>query len=137
MNVENAVVPTCQQMKMLSDEGQGGPIHMVNLLKFKAKAEYEDGREAEMTGEEAYALYHQGLAAHVAGVGGEIVIKGKVTDLQLGQIEELWDSIMIVRYPDRKATFTMIMTSGYQESAQHRAAGLAGQLNIEMVVPGV
>ena len=29
----------------------------------------------------------------------------------------------------------MIMSPEYQKSAEHRAAGLAGQLNIEMVLP--
>jgi hypothetical protein len=33
------------------------PIAMVNLLKFKEKAEYEDGRDSDLTGEEAYAIY--------------------------------------------------------------------------------
>ena len=50
MNVENAVVPTPDQIKEMSEAGHDRPIYMVNLLKFKEKAEYEDGRETEMTG---------------------------------------------------------------------------------------
>ena len=30
---------------------------MVNLLKFKEKAEYEDGRDTNLSGAEAYAIY--------------------------------------------------------------------------------
>ncbi|GIS32238.1 MAG: hypothetical protein Ct9H90mP4_01520 [Gammaproteobacteria bacterium] len=30
---------------------------MVNLLKFKEKAEYPDKRETDLTGKEAYAIY--------------------------------------------------------------------------------
>ncbi len=30
----------------------------------------------------------------------------------------------------------MIQDPAYQKSAEHRAAGLEGQLNIEMVLPG-
>ena len=32
-------------------------IHMVNLLKFKDKAEYKDGRQTDLTGQEAYQIY--------------------------------------------------------------------------------
>ena len=49
---------------------------------------------------------------------------------------ELWDVVAIAMYPNRKAMLTMIMSPEYQKSAEHRAAGLAGQLNIEMVLPG-
>jgi len=57
MNVGNAVTPTPDQIKEMSEPGHDRPIYMVNLLKFKEKAEYEDGRETEMTGQEAYSLY--------------------------------------------------------------------------------
>ena len=108
---------------------------MVNLLKFKKKAEYEDGRETELTGREAYGLYAAEVVAHLAKVGGRPVIGGQVTGLRLGQVEELWDSVVIAMYPNRKAMLAMIMDREYLKSAVHRTAGLAGQLNIEMVLP--
>ena len=37
--------------------GDDDPILMVNLLKFKDKAEYEDGRATNLTGREAYEIY--------------------------------------------------------------------------------
>ena len=57
MNVENAVIPTPEQIKELSEDGHDRPIYMVNLLKFKEHAEYADGRETTLTGREAYRLY--------------------------------------------------------------------------------
>ena len=136
MNVENAVAPTPEQIRELTEDGHDQPIYMVNLLKFKEKAEYEDGRETEMTGQEAYSLYGAEVVAHLAKVGGKPVIGGQVTGLRLGQVEELWDTVAIAMYPNRKAMLTMIMNPEYQKSAEHRAAGLAGQLNIEMELPG-
>ena len=136
MNVENAVAPTPEQIRELTEDGHDQPIYMVNLLKFKEKAEYEDGRETEMTGQEAYSLYGAEVVAHLAKVGGKPVIGGQVTGLRLGQVEELWDTVAIAMYPNRKAMLTMIMSPEYQKSAEHRAAGLAGQLNIEMELPG-
>jgi len=136
MNVENAVVPTPEQIKELAEDGHERPIYMLNLLKFKEKAEYEDGRETELTGQEAYGIYGGEVVAHLAKVGGKPVIAGAVTGLRLGVVEELWDTVAIAMYPNRKAMLTMIMSPEYQKSAEHRAAGLAGQLNIEMVLPG-
>ena len=135
MNVENAVIPTAEQMKELSEDGHDRPIYMVNLLKFKEKAEYEDGRETDLTGQEAYAIYGVEVVAHLAKVGGKVVIAGEVTGLRLGVVEELWDSIAIAMYPNRKSMLAMVMDPEYVKSAAHRAAGLEGQLNIEMVQP--
>jgi uncharacterized protein (DUF1330 family) len=136
MNVDNALVPTPEQIKELGEEGHGKPIYMVNLLKFKEKAEYEDGRKTALSGQEAYAIYSTEVAGHLAKVGGKLVIGGQVTGLRLGVVEELWDSVGIAMYPSRKAMLQMITDPEYQKSAVHRAAGLVGQLNIEMVLPG-
>ena len=53
----------------------------------------------------------------------------------LGEVEELWDTAAIAMYPSRKAMLEMMSSAAYQASAVHRAAGLAGQLNIELVEP--
>lgn len=135
MNVENAVTPTPEQIQELAEEGHDRPIYMVNLLKFKQKAEYADGRETSLTGQEAYGLYGAEVVAHLAKVGGKPVIAGQVTGLRLGEVEELWDAVAIAMYPSRKAMLAMITDPEYQRSEQHRSAGLAGQLNIEMVLP--
>jgi len=135
MNVENAVNPTPEQIAELGEEGHDRPIYMVNLLKFKERAEYQDGRATKMTGAEAYAVYGAEVGGHLAKVGGKPVIGGQVTGLRLGEVEELWDSVAIAMYPNRKAMLAMIMDPDYRKSAEHRAAGLAGQLNIEMVLP--
>lgn len=135
MHVENAVLPTPEQIQELSEEGHDQPIYMVNLLKFKAQAAYEDGRPTEMTGQEAYGIYMQEVQEHLARVGGREVISGEVTGLRLGVVEELWDTIAIAMYPNRKAMLAMMMDPDYRKSAEHRSAGLAGQLNIEMLLP--
>ena len=135
MKVENAVNPTPEQIAELGEDGHGRAIYMVNLLKFKEKAEYEDGRETDLTGQQAYGIYGQEVVAHLAKVGAKPVIGGRVTGLRLGEVEELWDSIAIAMYPNRKAMLEMIMDPEYRKSAEHRSAGLAGQLNIEMVIP--
>ena len=104
---------------------------MVNLLKFKEKAEYPDKRKTDLTGREAYAIYGVEVVKHLEKVGGKPIFGSDVTRLMLGEVEELWDQVAIAMYPNRKAMLKMISDPDYIESAQHRVAGLAGQLNIE------
>ena len=112
--------------------GDDDPILMVNLLKFKDKAEYEDGRATNLTGREAYEIYVTETREHLANVGAELILGGEVNGLLLGEVEELWDAFGVARYPSRKAMIAMARNPAYIESEKHRAAGLAGQLNIEV-----
>ena len=131
MKVENKVMPNEKQMEEFLEEGNDEPIFMVNLLKFKEKAEYPDKRETDLSGREAYAIYSKEVVVHLEKVGGKPIFGSDVTRLMLGEVEELWDQVAIAMYPNRKAMLKMISDSDYIESAQHRVAGLAGQLNIE------
>ena len=131
MKVENSVIPTQEQMEGFLAPGPDGPISMVNLLKFKEKADYKDGRETELTGQEAYALYSRGVLETLAKVGGKLVFSGDVSRLMLGEVEDLWDTVAIAQYPSRAAMLEMMQLPEYQEISVHREAGLAGQLNIE------
>ena len=131
MEVKNAVMPNEDQIKGFSEQGGDKPIYMVNLLKFKEKASYPDKRETNLTGEEAYAIYAEEVAGHLAKVGGKPVFGGEIERLMLGEVEDLWDKVAIAMYPSRKAMFQMINDPDYIISAQQRVAGLEGQLNIE------
>ncbi|MDC2980631.1 DUF1330 domain-containing protein [Gammaproteobacteria bacterium] len=131
MKVENKVMPSEKQMEEFLEEGNDEPIFMVNLLKFKEKAEYPDKRETDLSGREAYAIYGAEVVKHLEKVGGKPIFGSDVTRLMLGEVEELWDQVAIAMYPNRKAMLKMISDPDYIESAQHRVAGLAGQLNIE------
>ena len=131
MEVKNAVMPNDQQMAGFLEEGEDKPIFMVNLLKFKEKAVYPDKRETDLTGEQAYAIYGQEIGKQLEKVGAKTIFSGKVSRLMLGEVEDLWDQVAIARYPNRKAMLDMISDPEYIKSAQHRVAGLEGQLNIE------
>jgi len=136
MEVVNEVLPSDPaQMQGMMEEGPEGPIFMVNLLKFKDKAEYEDGRETDLTGRQAYQLYGAAVAGILPDYGGRVFYISDVTFLSLGQVEELWDEVAIAAYPDRAALRRMSSSEEWRAAAVHRAAGLAGQLNIETVMP--
>ena len=130
MIVTNSITPSEKQMKMFMDFPDDKPIRMVNLLKFKTIAQYEDHRECDLTGEEAYAIYSSEVLEHLAKVGGKVIFSGKVRGLLLGEVEELWDAVAIAEYPNRTAMITMFTNQDYLQSHLHRTAGLEGQLNI-------
>ena len=131
MEVKNAVLPTNDQIKGFSEQSGDKPIYMVNLLKFREKAIYPDKRDTNLTGEEAYTIYTQEVEQHLLNVGGRPIFGGNIERLMLGEVEDLWDKVFIAMYPSREAMFQMISNPDYIKSAQHREAGLEGQLNIE------
>jgi len=136
MEVTNEVLPTsAERIDEMMLPGPEGPIFMVNLLKFKDRAQYQDGRQSELTGREAYQLYGEAVSKLIGEYGGEIVFYADVTFLALGQVEELWDEIAIAKYPNRAALLAMSTSQEWRDVAVHRTAGLAGQLNIESVSP--
>jgi uncharacterized protein (DUF1330 family) len=136
MKVVNELLPsTPEQIQAMQEPGPNGPIYMVNLLKFRDKAEYEDGRESDLSGRAAYQLYGLGVMQLLPKYGGKLVFVGDVTGLQIGKVEELWDEVVIAMYPDRAALLAMSTSKEWRDLSVHRAAGLAGQLNIETVAP--
>ena len=133
MKVENKVTPNQEQINGFLEDPEIGPISMVNLLKYKEKAIYDDGRDTNLSGEEAYGLYAAEVINLIEKYGGEFLFAGKVNRLMLGEVDEMWDSIAIAKYPNRKAMFEMTMDPEYQKIHVHRDAGLEGQLNIETI----
>ena len=135
---ENQVYPTdAEQIEAMREEGPQGPIYMVNLLKFKPRAEYPDGHGTDISGREAYQIYGLAVAQSLPGYGVHVVFAADVTHLSLGRVDELWDEVAVACYPSRRALAEMSSSAEWREAAVHREAGLAGQLNIETtLLPG-
>lgn len=129
MNVENSVFPTSEQIVGMFQSPEDGPFAMLNLLKFKPKATYENGED--VSGREAYARYGVEVQKLVEKLGGRILYSGNVARLMVGQADELWDAVALVHYPSRAAFAAMVQSPEYHAIEHHRIAGLAGQLNIE------
>lgn len=131
MKVENAVLPAAQQAMDFFGGEEAGPFVMVNLLKFKERAEYADGSEPELSGAEAYARYGEAVRKLVEGLGGKVRYSGRVAGLMIGEVEELWDMVALAEYPSLEAFRAMAMSPAMHAIEHHRKAGLAGQLNIK------
>lgn len=133
MNVVNQIMPTpdlAQPFFFGENVTDHGPMVMVNLLKFKPKAEYADGSDANLSGMAAYLRYGAGVQACLAAVGGRSLYSGPVTGIILGQVDELWDMVALAEYPSVQAMMDMVALPAYRAIEHHRLAGLDGQLNI-------
>ncbi len=133
MIVSNAVYPTEPQFAALLESDFAGPVCMVNLLRFKEKAEYTDGRETDLSGQEAYGLYGEQMRSFVESKGGRFIFFGEVKNLMIGEVEESWDTVAIVEYPSKEEFVAIATAPEVQGFGVHRAAGLEGQLLIATV----
>jgi uncharacterized protein (DUF1330 family) len=135
MEVENAILPTSKQRALLSEQGPYGPIYMINLIKYRDKAEYEDGRETNLSGKEAFQLYAHEADKMLREFNAEMIFVSNITELIMGDVEELWDEFTVVRYASRQDLLRLVRSTEWDHLNVHRAAGISGQLLIESVVP--
>ena len=99
-----------------------GPVWMVNLMRYKDKAEYADGRETTSSGREADDAYTP--LGPLAAVGAEVVFVADVEDQLLGEGPK-WDRIGVVRYPTRASFIAMQQRDDFQKAHEHKEAGMA------------
>jgi uncharacterized protein (DUF1330 family) len=129
MKVENQVHPGGDSVHAFLS-GKPEPVVMVNLLKFKKKAAYADGRDTELSGQQAYQLYASEMRKLVEAEGGRFIFGGRVESLLLGEVEDLWDVVGLVEYPTPQTLVKIASTPEFAEIETHRVAGLEGQLNL-------
>jgi uncharacterized protein (DUF1330 family) len=120
------VDPTRDQAHAFSAaaEEDTAPVFMLNLLRFKERADGVDAADG-ISGAEAYGRYAEAVAPYLAGVGGEIVWSGACNGAVVGPDEPEWDVVAIVRYPSRQRFLEMTSNEGYLAIHGHRAAALA------------
>ena len=99
-----------------------GPIHMLNLVRFRDMAAYADGRHS--TGAEAYAAYGRESYPVFSSLGGRIVWRGRFEQTLIGPVEETWDECFIAEYPSVEAFVAMLRHPVYREAVKHRQAAV-------------
>ena len=130
MKVENAVYPTADGIQALTQDASPKKIAMLNLLKFREKAVYKDGRADDISGREAYLRYADAMTKIVEREGGRILFTGRIAGVVIGEIEGVWDVAAIMEYPSRAAFQRIVTLPEVAEIGVHREAGLEGQLLI-------
>ena len=132
MEVKNQVIPDMAVANQFFRAEEDGAFVMLNLLKFKEKADYGDGSDSSLSGRDAYLQYGAVATQCIQKVGGRAIYSGQVTGILLGEVEENWDMVAAVEYPSLKAFREMTTIPEFVEASKHRTAGLKGQLNIKV-----
>lgn len=99
-----------------------GPVHMLNLIRLRDTASYEDG--TMVTGREAYAAYGRESAPIFKRVGGRIVWSSAAEFTLIGPQEENWDIAFVAEYPSASAFVEMVKDPEYQKAVVHRTAAV-------------
>jgi len=131
------IYPTAEQFQGLLANDDGKPVVMVNLLRFKPRA---DAPHESLSGEEAYHLYGKEMVPFVESKGGRMIWSGRLTSQVIGSGGEEFHVIALVEYPSRKAFLEIAMDPFVNKIGKHRSAGLEMQWLLattpDYVVPG-
>ena len=127
MAPDRSIDPTADQVRALRDNGRDGPVVMLNLLKFRDMAAYDDGEV--ISGAAAYARYQHAFTVTVGAISqAEVLFDGPAEQVFIGMAgtpETDWDMALIVRYPTRGHFLAMMAAPSYRDALRHRYAGLA------------
>jgi len=116
--------PDPTQIAQLLANDTGGPVVMVNLVKFKPQA---DGMDAGVSGAEAYMRYGALMRKFVEAKGGRMLYSGRVDRQLIGVSDVEFDVVALMEYPSRKAFVEIVSAPEVREFGKHRTAGLEGQ----------
>ena len=108
-----AVDPRGADLKRYLQEDPGGPVVMLNLLRFA-----ESGREL-------YGQYAEALSTtFLPRYGGEVLYAGNGATSLVAEAGQDWDAVLLVRYPSRAAFSRMVADPEYQQVTQLRTRAL-------------
>lgn len=120
-----AVEPTPERLEDFLKASEATPLVMINLLRYRERAAYPPGSDAEpCSGREAYQRYAAVALRTVAEAGGRPLWLGEVASTLIAPDGEAWDDAILVEYPSRKAFLDMIARPDYQAASVHRSAAL-------------
>lgn len=108
-----AIDPRGTDLKRYLTEDPGGPVVMLNLLRFG-----EGGREL-------YAKYAAALnETFLPRYGAEVLFAGDGSTTLVADTGQDWDAVLLVRYPTRQAFSSMVADPDYQTVTNWRTDAL-------------
>ena len=109
-----AIDPTGPDLKRFLAEDPGGPVVMLNLLRFKP-----DG------GREGYLEYARRFSQESHRFGAEVLYVGDGSTVLVAEPGQAWDAVLVVRYPSRQAFSDMVRDPQYSSITHLRTESLA------------
>jgi uncharacterized protein (DUF1330 family) len=120
--------PTQDSGRAFWQRGIEGPVVMLNLLRFRAVADYSADPElalaAPISGEAAFDRYVAHTLPYLKESGGELLFLGEGGRFLIGPTEERWDRVLLVRQSSVQSFIAFATHAGYLAGLGHRTAAL-------------
>ena len=108
-----AIDPRGADLKRYLQDDPGGPVVMLNLLRYA-----EGGREL-------YAQYAEALhRTFLPRYGAEVLYAGDGSTALVAEDGQAWDAVLLVRYPSRQAFSDMVRDPAYSAGTHLRTEAL-------------
>ncbi|MEM9885586.1 MAG: DUF1330 domain-containing protein [Bacteroidota bacterium] len=105
-----------------------GKVVMLNLLKFKEKADYSISPELapanEISGEAAYQTYAKHALPLLEKAGSKTLFYGTCSPFLIGPSTEAWDAMLLVEHESAEAFVAFSQDKAYLKIVGHRTAAL-------------
>ena len=110
-------------LKRFLAQDPGGPVVMLNLLRYRAGG-----------GREQYHEYVEHFRLTSAPFGAEVLYVGDGSTPLVAEAGQDWDAVLLVRYPSRQAFSDLVRDPAYQRGA-HLRTGALTEAVLQATVP--
>ncbi|HKP23505.1 MAG TPA: DUF1330 domain-containing protein [Dongiaceae bacterium] len=129
--------PTQEAGRALFQRGIAGPVVMLNLLRFRAVADYAANPElappAPISGAAAFERYVAHTLPYLARSGGSLMFLAEGGHNLIGPADERWDRVMLVRQSSLQSFLAFAEDAAYLAGLGHRTAALADSRLLPLV----
>ncbi len=108
-----AVDPRKEDLERLTEEDPGGPVVMLNLLRFAPG------------GEASYQEYARSTRPFLSRYGGKVLYAGQGSTPLVAEDGQSWDAVLGVQYPSRDAFLRMVADPEYRKVTELRTKALS------------
>jgi len=106
-----------------------GPVVMLNLLRFRERADYSHAPGLEpdggCSGREAYERYMREMLPLLEASGGAVLFSGTSAPFLIGPADEVWDHVLLVRQASKAAFLAFASDPESQLITAHRTAAIS------------
>lgn len=122
------VAITPQQGARFFGAPDNGPVVMLNLLRFRERADYSHAPDLEpvggVSGAEAYTHYVADMTPLLEASGGSVLFSGASSHFLIGPEAEHWDHVLLVRQASKASFLTFASDPESQRITAHRTAAV-------------
>lgn len=120
--------------------GISGPVVMLNLLRFRAVADYSATPSLApphpISGADAYQLYIEHTLPHLRASAGEVILLGTGGPFLIGPAHERWDAALLVRQRSVADFIAFASNEAYGAGLAHRLAALEDSRLLPLIEMG-